>query len=184
MYFVLIVKTLQKYGTRMDLKWKQKVMEWVTEDMTVRTILKPGDRGYNETGPGMNGTSGAQPRPGFAPVPEPRPTSSYGHHPAALNSDLHTRTTPFSGNAAILANEASNTNAGETLQAPDFVAELSSTANDRDTDIPMQLMEVRMRDYRINRMMADDLQYFDPKQAEEWRRNGVDEVGRDVLNFL
>jgi len=31
-YFVLIMKTLRKYGTRMDQKWKQKVMEWIAED--------------------------------------------------------------------------------------------------------------------------------------------------------
>jgi F0F1-type ATP synthase membrane subunit a len=31
-YFVLIMKTLRKYGTRMDQKWKQKVMEWIVED--------------------------------------------------------------------------------------------------------------------------------------------------------
>jgi hypothetical protein len=32
-YFVLIVNTLQKYGAAMDDKWKQKVMQWVAEDL-------------------------------------------------------------------------------------------------------------------------------------------------------
>jgi hypothetical protein len=38
-----------------------------------------------------------------------------------------------------------------------------------------------MRDKRLNQKMADELRYSDPKQVEEWRRSGIQEVGMDYF---
>jgi hypothetical protein len=62
-------------------------------------------------------------------------------------------------------------------RAPFQTPDLARAASDRDTDSPTQLQEARMRDKRLNQKMADELRYSDPNQVEEWRRNGIKEVG-------
>lgn len=71
------------------------------------------------------------------------------------------------------------------LQGPDLSATaLNRTASDRGSDSPAQLIEARARDKRLNQRRADELRYSDPKQVEEWRRNGADEVDRPPSNFM
>lgn len=62
------------------------------------------------------------------------------------------------------------------LAAPDFAAALGRTEGDREMDSPAQLAAARMRDQRINQKMADELRYSDPKEVQEWRRSGAQQV--------
>lgn len=102
-------------------------------------------------------TAGRNGRRGLSVIPEdtssqPSPNTSFRDR--SINSDHRV---PF-----------------PPLQGPDFSA--ARTTSDRGTDSPAQLMEARMRDQRLNQRMTDELRYSDPKQVEEWRRNGADEV--------